>query len=86
MTFDDTATEKLAIFARAIITLYYAKHESFDVFLNEWEFTIERRSRQVKELNLFDSSGGEAIITHRFDEVTQRSFFDYFEKIGIVAA
>jgi len=78
-----TATDKLNVFTKTIITIHYKDHELFDVFLHEWEYKINKKDKIVEELYLFNIEQ-DIIITHKFDTSQKHKYFTYFEDIGII--
>ena len=78
-----TATEKLNVFAKSIITIHYEDHELFNTFLNEWEFKIDTKNKLVEEMYLFNTNQ-DKIITHKFDSEQRHKYYKYFKDINII--
>jgi len=78
-----TPLQKLKSFTQTIITLNYKNHIHFEIFLDEWEWTIDPETRRVKELKLYNKEQ-DILYTHIIEDKQQIEYYEYFTKIRIV--
>lgn len=78
-----TPLQKLKSFTQTIITLNYKNHIHFEIFLDEWEWTIDPETRRVKELKLYNKEL-DILYTHIIEDKQQIEYYEYFTKIRIV--